>query len=64
MIGLVGASGVGKSTIINLIMHLYDVNSGTLSIDGIDIKDIDIEYLHSQIGVDIAGNIFIFRNNY
>ena len=59
MIGLVGASGVGKSTIINLIMHLYDVNSGTLSIDGIDIKDIDIEYLHSQIGV-VLQETFLF----
>ncbi len=59
MIGLVGASGVGKSTIINLIMHLYDVNQGVLSIDGIDIKDIDTEHLHSQIGV-VLQETFLF----
>jgi len=59
MIGLVGESGVGKSTMINLIMHLYDVNHGRLLIDDIDIRDIDIEYLHSQIGV-VLQETFLF----
>ena len=50
-IGLVGKSGVGKSTLINLIMRLYDVEDGSICIDGIDIRDISQESLRSQMGV-------------
>lgn len=59
MIGLVGASGTGKSTMINLIMHLYEVDSGKILIDGIDIKDISVENYHSQIGV-VLQETFLF----
>lgn len=59
MIGLVGASGTGKSTLINLIMHLYDVDSGALYVDGEDIRDIDIDYYHSKIGV-VLQETFLF----
>ena len=59
MIGLVGASGTGKSTLINLIMRLYDVNRGKLSIDGTDIRDIKQECLHSQLGV-VLQETFLF----
>lgn len=59
MIGLVGQSGVGKSTVINLIMHLYDVNHGRILIDGIDIKDIDLDSLHSQLGI-VLQETFLF----
>lgn len=62
MIGLVGASGTGKSTMINLIMRLYDVDRGTLCIDGVDIKDIDQECLHSQIGV-VLQETFLFSGS-
>lgn len=51
MIGIVGPSGVGKSTLINLIMRLYDVSSGCITIDGVDIRDISQNSLRSQIGV-------------
>ena len=51
MIGLVGKSGVGKSTMINLICRFYDVNHGHLEVDGVDIQDIRIEDLRSQIGM-------------
>ena len=51
MIGIVGPSGVGKSTLINLIMRLYDVSSGAIRIDGVDIRDISQNSLRSQIGV-------------
>ncbi len=51
MIGLVGKSGVGKSTMINLICRFYDVNRGRLEVDGVDIQDIRIEDLRSQIGM-------------
>lgn len=59
MIGLVGASGTGKSTLINLIMHLYEVDDGELLIDGVDIKKIRLEKYHSQIGVVLQEN-FLF----
>lgn len=51
MIGLVGASGAGKSTIINLIMRMYDVDDGQVKIDGIDIKKYSAQALHKQLGV-------------
>lgn len=59
MIGLVGPSGAGKSTLINLVMHLYDVDGGALYVDGHDIKDIDLDYFHSQIGV-VLQETFLF----
>ncbi len=59
MIGLVGASGTGKSTMINLIMRLYEVDDGQLLIDGKDINDLKIEKYHSQIGVVLQEN-FLF----
>ena len=51
MIGLVGKSGVGKSTFINLICRFYDVNRGRLDVDGEDIQDIRLEDLRGQIGM-------------
>ena len=51
MIGLVGHSGAGKSTLINLLLRFYDVTEGSLSIDGVDIRDIDRDDLRRQVGV-------------
>jgi ATP-binding cassette, subfamily B, bacterial len=51
MIGLVGHSGAGKSTIINLLLRFYDVKEGELLIDGVNIRNIKMEDLRSQIGV-------------
>ncbi len=59
MIGLVGASGTGKSTLINLIMHLYEVDSGKILVDDIDIRDIALDDYHSQIGV-VLQETFLF----
>ncbi|MFK8267310.1 ABC transporter ATP-binding protein [Capnocytophaga cynodegmi] len=50
-IALVGQSGSGKSTIANLITRFYDVNKGTIQVDGIDIKDLTISSLRRLIGV-------------
>ncbi|NLD88310.1 MAG: ABC transporter ATP-binding protein, partial [Clostridiales bacterium] len=59
MIGLVGHSGTGKTTMINLVMRLYDINSGKLSIDGVDIRRISQKTLHESIGVVFQEN-FLF----
>jgi len=61
-IGLVGKSGVGKSTLINLIMRMYDVESGSICIDGVDIRDISQEALRSQMGV-VLQETFLFAGN-
>ena len=58
-IGLVGASGVGKSTLINLIMRMYDVDEGNITIDGIDIREISQDSLRSQMGV-VLQETFLF----
>ena len=62
MIGLVGASGTGKSTLINLIMRLYDVDQGSITLDGVDLRDIKREALHSQIGV-VLQETFLFSGS-
>lgn len=59
MIGIVGASGTGKSTLINLIMRLYEVDDGAILVDGKDIKEIRSECYHSQIGV-VLQETFLF----
>ena len=51
MIGLVGHSGAGKSTIINLLSRFYDVKDGQILIDGVDIRKIKMDDLRRQIGV-------------
>src|SRR5690606_23089720 len=50
-IGLVGYSGGGKSTFVNLILRLYDVTDGHILIDGQDIRDVTQDSLHSNIGM-------------
>ena len=62
MIGLVGSSGTGKSTMINLVMNLYKVDSGVLKIDGVDINDINPESLRGQIGV-VLQETFLFNGS-
>ena len=59
MIGLVGKSGVGKSTMINLICRFYDVNRGSVDIDGVDIRKIRLEDLRRHIGI-VHQDIFLF----
>ncbi len=51
MIGLVGHSGAGKSTMINLCMRLYDPSIGSITIDGVDIRNIPQDELRKNIGV-------------
>ena len=60
MIGVVGRSGVGKSTMINLIMRLYDVNRGVLRIDGRDIRSYSQHALRDRIGV-VLQETYLFK---
>lgn len=62
MIGIVGHSGVGKSTMINLILRLYDCTQGEIRIDGVNIKDIAQHSLRSQVGV-VLQETFLFDGN-
>lgn len=60
MIGLVGHSGSGKSTMINILLRFYDVDSGEICIDGVNIKDISQNHLRTQIGV-VLQETFLFN---
>lgn len=57
MIALVGPTGAGKSTIINLILRFYDVSGGTVKVDGIDIRHVTQGSLRRQIGIVLQDNI-------
>lgn len=58
-IALVGPTGAGKTTIVNLISRFYDVKSGSVSIDGCDIRDVSLKSLRSQMGV-MTQDTFLF----
>jgi ATP-binding cassette subfamily B protein len=60
MIGLVGKSGVGKSTLINLICRFYDVDKGSIDLDGVDLRDWKLEDLRGKIGM-VAQESFLFN---
>ena len=60
-VAIVGATGAGKSTIINLLSRFYEINSGTILVDGIDIKNIQLRSLRSQIAV-VLQNVFLFAD--
>lgn len=61
-IGLVGKSGVGKSTLINLVMRMYDVDEGSICIDGVDVRNISQESLRRQMGV-VLQETFLFTGS-
>jgi ATP-binding cassette subfamily B multidrug efflux pump len=50
-VAILGATGSGKSTLIHLIPRFYDVTSGRITFDGIDVRDLDIHWLRSRVGV-------------
>jgi ATP-binding cassette subfamily B protein len=60
MVGLVGSSGAGKTTVINLMARFYDATEGSITIDGIDIKKIKIETLRDKIAV-VMQEPFLFH---
>jgi len=60
-IAIVGATGAGKSTIINLLNRFYEINSGTILIDGVNIKDYKLNSLRSKIAV-VLQDVFLFAD--
>ncbi len=58
-IALVGPTGAGKTTIINLLSRFYDVNEGSVKVDGMDVRDVTLASLRSQMGVMLQ-DTFIF----
>jgi len=61
-VAIVGATGAGKSTIISLITRLYDINSGEICIDDIELKDYELYNLRSHIGV-VLQDVFLFHGS-
>ncbi|MBQ4820649.1 ABC transporter ATP-binding protein [Aquimarina sp. MMG016] len=60
-VAIVGATGAGKSTIINLLSRFYEIDSGVISIDDTDIKKVDLESLRSHIAV-VLQDVFLFAD--
>jgi len=58
-LALVGASGVGKTTLCSLIPRFYDVTTGSIKIDGIDIRDMKLADLRNQIGI-VQQDVYLF----
>lgn len=61
-IALVGATGAGKSSIINLISRFYEINKGVIQIDGTDIREFELGSLRKHIGV-VMQDVFLFSNS-
>jgi len=59
-IAIVGATGSGKSTLVKLLLRLYDTTAGTIAIDGIDIRDLDLRHLRGAIGW-VSQDVFLFH---
>jgi subfamily B ATP-binding cassette protein MsbA len=60
-LGLVGLSGSGKSTIISLLLRLYDIQSGEILIDGVNVKDYDLQSLREAFAL-VSQDIFLFND--
>ena len=61
-LAIVGATGAGKSSIINLITRLYDCQDGEILIDGINVKELDLNSLRKQVGV-VLQDVFLFAGS-
>ncbi|NOU69644.1 ATP-binding cassette domain-containing protein [Paenibacillus sp. LMG 31461] len=59
LIALVGPTGAGKTTIINLLTRFYDINEGSITIDGLDIREMEKDSLRSQLGL-VLQDVYLF----
>jgi len=59
-IAIVGATGSGKSTLVKLLLRLYEVQAGTITLDGVDIKDLRLRDLRRAIGL-VSQDVFLFH---
>jgi subfamily B ATP-binding cassette protein MsbA len=62
MVAFVGSTGAGKSTLLDLIPRFYDINSGSIMIDGIDIRNVTLKSLRRQIGI-VNQEVLLFHDN-
>ena len=60
-LGIMGATGSGKSTIINLLQRFYDVGDGAVKVDGVDIRDLTLQQLRKNIAV-VSQDVFLFSD--
>ncbi|ARV16239.1 ABC transporter ATP-binding protein [Polaribacter sp. SA4-12] len=61
-VAIVGATGAGKSTIINLINRFYEIDSGIICVDGVSVKEYDLESLRNQVAV-VLQDVFLFSDS-
>ena len=61
-LALVGATGAGKSSVINLLNRFYEINQGAISVDGINIKDYQLTSLRNRIAV-VLQDVFLFSDS-
>lgn len=59
-VALVGPTGVGKTTLVSLIPRFYDVITGSVSIDGVDVRDFDLDQLHQSVSM-VLQDVFLFH---
>ena len=65
-IALVGSTGSGKTTVVNLLMRFYDIDSGSITVDGVDIRDISTDVLRDSVGIVLQDPVLFtdtVRNN-
>jgi len=61
-VAFVGATGAGKSSVINLLNRFYEFQKGEILIDGVDIRDYDVDYLRGQVAV-VLQDVFLFSDS-
>jgi ATP-binding cassette, subfamily B, bacterial len=61
-IAIVGATGSGKSTLVKLLLRLYEINSGTITLDGLNIQDLQLADLRRSIGL-VSQDVFLFHGS-
>jgi len=61
-VALVGATGAGKSSLINLLTRFYEINRGTIRVDGLDVRDYDLTALRQHIGL-VLQDVFLFSDS-